>query len=57
MKNFYSDLKKHATKIISYERKKKIIPLKNEENKSYHMLKVFHNLKTNLVLMIMIKIL
>ena len=32
MKNIYRDLKKHATKIISYEKK---IPLANEEIRSY----------------------
>ena len=33
MKNFWLDLKKHATKIINYE-KKEMIPLtKNEEKK------------------------
>ena len=34
MKNFWLDLKEHATKINNYE-KKEIIPLTYEENKSY----------------------
>ena len=33
MKNFYKDLKEHATKIINYE-KKEMIPLTYEKNKS-----------------------
>ena len=33
MKQFSKDLKNHATKIISYEKKKEITPLKNKENK------------------------
>ena len=39
MKNFCLDLKKHATKIINYE-KKEMIPLTYEENKSYKKQKV-----------------
>ena len=35
MKNFYKDLKEHATKIINYE-KKEMVPLTYKENKSYH---------------------
>ena len=35
MKNFRKDLRKHATKIINYE-KKKMIPLTTEE-------KIYHN--------------
>ena len=34
MKNFFLDLKEHATKIINYE-KKEIIPLTKEEEKIY----------------------
>ena len=34
MKNLSRNLKKHATKIISHE-KKQMTPLTNEENKSY----------------------
>ena len=34
MKRFYKDLKEHTTKIKNYERKQ-IIPLTDEENKSY----------------------
>ena len=41
MKNFFikRDLREHATKIISYE-KKEMIPLTNEENQSYYEQKV-----------------
>ena len=39
MEKFCKDLKDHATKIINYE-KKEIIPLTDEENKSYKKLKV-----------------
>ena len=35
MKSFCKNLKKHATKIINYE-KKKMIPLRDEENKSHN---------------------
>ena len=36
MKRLCKDLKEHATKIVNYEKKKeKIIPLTDEENKSY----------------------
>ena len=41
MKNFFKDLKEHATKIISYG-KKEIIPLTIEENKSYHKQETCH---------------
>ena len=34
MKKFCVDLKEHLTKIINYE-KNEMIPLRNEENKSY----------------------
>ena len=34
MKMFYKDLKEHAIKIINYK-KKEMIPLTAEENKSY----------------------
>ena len=34
MKGFCKDLKEHATKIINHE-KKEIIPLTDEDNKSY----------------------
>ena len=36
MKNFWKDLKEHATKIINYEKKKKkkMVPLTDKENKS-----------------------
>ena len=39
MKRFSDDLKRHATKIMSYE-KREIVPLTNEENKSYLKQKV-----------------
>ena len=39
MKKFCKDLKKHATKIINYE-KKEMMPLTYEENKSYKKQKV-----------------
>ena len=41
MKNFSRNLRKHAVKIISYE-KKEIITVTNEENKSYHKQKDCH---------------
>ena len=34
MERFCKDLKEHATKIINYD-KKEMIPLTDEENKSY----------------------
>ena len=39
MKRFYKKLKEHATKITNYE-KKEIMPLTDEENKSYEKQKV-----------------
>ena len=46
MKNFCLNLRKHATKIISYEKekekKKKRYKLSNEESKSYKKQKVCH---------------
>ena len=39
MERFCKDLKEHATKIINYE-KKEMIPLTDEENKSYKKQKV-----------------
>ena len=35
LKNFWTDLRKHTTKIISYE-KKEMVPLTVDENQSYH---------------------
>ena len=35
MKNFFLDLREHATKIINYE-KKEIIPLTKKEEKKYN---------------------
>ena len=40
MKNFYLDLREHATKIINYE-KREIIPLTKEEKKKCKMSKKF----------------
>ena len=39
MERFCKNLKEHATRIINYE-KKEMIPLTNEENKSYKKQKV-----------------
>ena len=39
LKVFCKDLKKHVTKIVTYE-KKKTIPLTYEENKSHHKQKI-----------------
>ena len=36
MKKFCKDLKEHAMRIISYEKKKKIISLTKEEKINYH---------------------
>ena len=41
MKKFYKDLKDLAMKIIKYE-KKEIIPLTNEEKRSYEKQKVYY---------------
>ena len=35
MKNFCLDLQEHVTKIIKHEKKKEMIPITFEENKSY----------------------
>ena len=40
MKRFCKNLKGHATKIINYEKKKEMIPLTDEENKSQRKPKV-----------------
>ena len=49
MKKFCKDLRKHATKIINCEKKKEIIALTDEENKSFHEQKVCYICKkTNL---------
>ena len=40
MKKFCEDLREHAKIIIDYEKKKQMIPLISEENKSYHKQKV-----------------
>ena len=42
MERFCKDLKEHATKIINYESKKKMISLTDEENKSYKKPKVYY---------------
>ena len=52
MKRFSDDLKRHATKIMSYE-KREIVPLTNEENKSYLKQKVCYICKKKLVLITM----
>ena len=44
MKNLSKDPRKHATKIIDYE---KMIPLTNKENKSYHKQKVCYICEKN----------
>ena len=41
MKNFYLDLRQHATKIINYE-KKEMIPLTKKEEKKHNKQKVCH---------------
>ena len=52
MKHFFRDLKKHAAKIISYE-KNEMMPLTYEENQSYHEQNIFViYAKKSLVLMI-----
>ena len=57
LKRFSYDLKKHALKIINYE-KKETIPLTNEENKYYEMQKVYalKNLILMMVMMMMMTI-
>ena len=52
MKRFSDHLKRHATKIMSYE-KREIVPLTNEENKSYLKQKVCYICKKKLVLITM----
>ena len=44
MKNFCIDLRKHATKLINYDRKE-MIPLTNEERKLYHKQKICYIFK------------
>ena len=44
MKNFYLDLREHATKIINYE-KREIIPLTKEEKKMQNEQKVCYKCK------------
>ena len=51
MKKFCKDLKKHATKIINFE-KKEMIPLTTEENESYLKKEVCHICKKNLFLIL-----
>ena len=55
MERFCKNLKEHATKIINYEKKKEMIPLTDEENKSYEKHKVSYSRK-NLVLIIITKL-
>ena len=40
MERFCKILREHATKIINYGKKEEIMPLTDEENKSYRKLKV-----------------
>ena len=40
MERFGKDIREHAMEIINYEKKKEIIPLSDEENKSYEKQKV-----------------
>ena len=40
MEKFCKDLREHATKIINYEKKKEMMRLIHEENKSYEKQKV-----------------
>ena len=54
MKRFCKDLKEHAAKIIKYE-KKEMIPLTDEENKSYEKQKFVIYTKKDLVLMMTVK--
>ena len=54
MKNFYLDLREHATKIINYE-KKEMIPLTKKEEKKYNKQKVCHICKKDILLMIAVK--
>ena len=58
IKTFYKDLKKHATKIINFE-KKDIIPLSYEETESYFKQKILSHMQKNfffLILIIAVKI-
>ena len=48
MKEFYRDLRKHATKIINYE-EKKMIPLTKKEEKNHNKQKVCHICTKNLI--------
>ena len=48
MKMFYKDLKEHAIKIINYE-KKEMIPVTDEENKSYFKQEVCHICKKEFI--------
>ena len=54
MKNFYLDLREHATKIINYE-KKEMIPLTKKEEKKHKKQKVCYICQKVSVLMITIK--
>ena len=55
MERFYKDLRKHAAKIITYEKKKEMKPLTVKESKLYHEQKVCYIFKKDLVLMMTIK--
>ena len=54
METFSENLKEHATRIINDE-KKEMMPLIDEENKSYKKQKVCYICEKNLVLMMTIK--
>ena len=54
MKNFYLDLREHATKMINYEIKE-MIPLTKKEEKKHNSKKFVIYVKKDLVLMITIK--
>ena len=55
IEKFCKDLKEHAIRIINYE-KKEMIPLTDEENKSYESKKYVTYTKKSLVLMITSKL-
>ena len=55
MEKFCKELREYAAKIINYE-KKEMIPLTDNENKSYRKQKVCYICKKDLILMKMIKV-
>ena len=54
MKGFCKDLIEHATKIINYD-KKEMIPLTDEENKSYKKAKSMLYIQKRILVLMMIK--